>query len=76
MLAAIAVRRHTSLRDHLAGPYAANRPDRAPGGEPTVVEKTRAEAALAALIGCATLAAVEAPAGFPDLGDQIAAAFA
>ncbi|MCA1218808.1 TetR/AcrR family transcriptional regulator [Streptomyces sp. 8L] len=76
MLAAIAVRRHTSLRDHLAGLYAANRPDGAPGGEPTAAEKTRAEAALAALIGYATLAAVEAPAGFPDLGDRIAAAFA
>ncbi|MET9535365.1 MULTISPECIES: TetR/AcrR family transcriptional regulator [unclassified Streptomyces] len=70
-LAALAVQRHTSLRNHLAGLYA----ERAVGGAPTAVDETRADAALAALIGYATLAAVEAPVDFADLGHTIVTAF-
>ncbi|MEU2332637.1 helix-turn-helix domain-containing protein [Streptomyces sp. NPDC006654] len=75
-LAAVAVQRHTSLRDHLAGLYARNREGGAGGAEPTAADSTRAEAALAALIGYATLAAVDAPADFAALGRQIETAFA
>ncbi|MFI0544938.1 TetR/AcrR family transcriptional regulator [Streptomyces sp. WSLK1-3] len=75
-LAAVAVSRHTSLRDHLAGLYARDREDGAQTAEATAADRTRAEAALAALIGYATLAAVDAPADFAALGRQIETAFA
>ncbi|MFJ9908274.1 TetR/AcrR family transcriptional regulator [Streptomyces sp. NPDC101152] len=75
-LAAVAVSRHAALRDHLAGLYARNREGVAGAGEPTAADSTRAEAALAALIGYATLAAVDAPADFAALGRQIETAFA
>ncbi|GLP67165.1 hypothetical protein TUSST3_37870 [Streptomyces sp. TUS-ST3] len=75
-LAAVAVSRHTSLRDHLAGLYARRREGGAQAAEATAADRTRAEAALAALIGYATLAAVDAPADFAALGRQIEAAFA
>ncbi|MER5452929.1 helix-turn-helix domain-containing protein [Streptomyces sp. NPDC002766] len=75
-LAAVAVSRHTALRDHLAGLYARNREGDAEAAEPTAADSTRAEAALAALIGYATLAAVDAPADFAALGRQIETAFA
>lgn len=69
-LRTVAVQRHTSLRDHLTGLYAAEDA----GGPPTVAAGTRADAALAALIGYATLAAVEAPVDFTDLGRTIVTA--
>ncbi|MFI0508153.1 TetR/AcrR family transcriptional regulator [Streptomyces sp. WSLK1-5] len=74
-LAAVAVSRHTSLRDHLAHLYARERQGGAGGEEPTAADRTRAEAALAALIGYATLTAVDAPTDFTALGLEIVAAF-
>jgi hypothetical protein len=69
------VSRRASLRDQLAGLYARDR-EGAQGAEPTAGHTPRAEAARAALIDYATLAAVDAPAAFAALGRQIEAAFA
>ncbi|MGX1364829.1 AcrR family transcriptional regulator [Streptomyces canus] len=74
-LAAVAVSRHTSLRDHLAHLYARERQGGTGGEEPAAADRTRAEAALAALIGYATLTAVDAPTDFTALGLEIVAAF-
>jgi TetR/AcrR family transcriptional regulator, transcriptional repressor of aconitase len=75
-LAAVAVCRHRSLGDHLALLYARDRAGEGPDGAPTEAERTRAEAALAALIGYATLAAVGAPVDYTALGRQITTSFA
>ncbi|MEV7088890.1 helix-turn-helix domain-containing protein [Streptomyces sp. NPDC093085] len=79
-LAAVAVSRHTALRDHLARLYARTREDArreptAAGPEPTAADTTRAEAALAALVGYAVLASVRAPTDFAALGREIETSF-
>jgi hypothetical protein len=75
-LTAVAMSRRTSLRDHLAALYASNRAGGAQSTEPISPDTPQVEAALAAFIGYATLAAGDAPADFTELGQQIEAASA